>query len=199
MAVTRSKLKAWIDAYATPDAPDAQALADFLGIELAPESAIPVGQRRRSPEGVEVIKTDERMAYSWRKYRGRPGPAWFTDAEVAYWGVITDDPEVPEDVLDAAARWIAEEVCSWDEECDSGCLRTGDRLARILADAGLLVGAMPEAPKCNREHLPEGHVRIDMRGYSSASVREIAAGGAYMHGAPLAAAARAELARRGES
>ena len=38
--------------------PDAQTLADFLGIELAPEPATPVGQRRRSPSGVEVSDWD---------------------------------------------------------------------------------------------------------------------------------------------
>ena len=91
---TRTELQAWIDAYATPDAPDAQTLADFLGIELAePEPATHVGQRRRSPEGVEVIKTDDGTTDPWRKYRGRPGPTWFADAEVADWEVITDAPE----------------------------------------------------------------------------------------------------------
>ena len=145
MTATRSELQAWLDAYDTPDAPDAQTLADFLGIELAePEPEIPVGQRRRSPDGGEVVKTDAWPTTPWWKYRG-PVATWFTDNEVADWEVITD------------------------------------------------------APDCDREHLPDGHVRIDMRGYSSTSVREIAAGGAYMHGAPLAVAARAELARRGES
>ena len=91
---TLAELTAWIAAYATPDAPDEQTLADFLGIELAePEPAAPVGQRRRSPDGVEVIKTDDEIAYRWRKYRGRPGPAWFVDDEVADWEVVTDAPE----------------------------------------------------------------------------------------------------------
>ena len=143
---TLAELTAWIDAYATPDAPDAQTLADFLGIELAPEPApaAPVGQRRRSPGGVEVVKTDGVSALCWQRYAG-VGKAWFSYDAIADWEVITDSPD------------------------------------------------------CDREHLPDGHVRIDMRGYSSTSVREIAAGGAYMHGAPLAVAARAELARRGES
>ena len=127
MTVTPSELQAWIAAYATPDAPDAQTLADFLGIELAePEPETPVGQRRRSPDGVEVVRTDDGMAYPWRKYRGRPGPAWFIDAEVADWEVITD------------------------------------------------------APKCNREHLPEGCVPINPNGWTSDELR-------------------GELARRGES
>ena len=43
MTATRSELQAWLDAYDTPDAPDAQTLADFLGIELAPEPATPCG------------------------------------------------------------------------------------------------------------------------------------------------------------
>ena len=80
----------------------------------------------------------------WRKYRGL-GAAWFTDAEVAGWEVITDAPEVPEDVLNAAAQLIAADVCPCDDECDSGCIGTGDRLARILANAGLLVGTTPTA------------------------------------------------------
>ena len=94
MTATRSELQAWLDAYDTPDAPDAQTLADFLGIELAPEPATPVGQRRRSPSGAEVIKTTSGSTNPWRKYLSRnPGPAWFTDGEVADWEVITDAPE----------------------------------------------------------------------------------------------------------
>ena len=91
MTATRSELQAWLDADDTPDGPDAQTIADFLGIELAPEPVTPVGQRRRSPSGVEVIMTDDMVAL-WQNYRG-PGPAWFTDAEVADWEVITDAPE----------------------------------------------------------------------------------------------------------
>ena len=142
---TRAELAAWLDRWNEDGAaPSAETVAEFLGIELAPEPTLPVGQRRRSPGGTEVIKTDDGTTDPWRRYRG-PCPAWRSDVEVADWEVITD------------------------------------------------------APDCDREHLPDGHVRIDMRGYSSTSVREIAAGGAYMHGAPLAVAARAELARRGES
>ena len=92
MTATRSELQAWLDAYDTPDAPDAQTLADFLGIELAPEPATPVGQRRRSPSGAEVVKTDDGLTDLWRKYRG-PGPTWFTDDKVAGWEVLTDAPE----------------------------------------------------------------------------------------------------------
>ena len=144
MTATRSELQAWLDTWnENHAAPSADSVADFLGIELAdPEP--PVGQRRRSPGGDEVVKTDDGTTAPWRRYRGTCS-AWRSDTEVADWEVITD------------------------------------------------------APDCDREYLPDGHVRIDMRGYSSTSVREIAAGGAYMHGAPLAVAARAELARRGES
>lgn len=150
-AMTRTELQAWIEEWW--DAPDAQALADFLGIELATEPA-PVGQRRRSPHGVEVIKTDD-GPNSWRRYRGKAYLSWFIDAEVTDWEIITDAPEVPEDVLNAAAQLIAADMCPCDDECDSGCIGTGDRLARILADAGLLVGT-----KCDREHLPSHSVRI---------------------------------------
>ena len=144
MTATRSELQAWLDAYDTPDAPDAQTLADFLGIELAPEPATPVGQRRRSPSGAEVVKTDD-DSLAWRKYRGSSPDVWFDDfddAEVADWEVITD------------------------------------------------------APECDREHLPDGHVPITFNGWSDddlrVSARVVGSGG-------LGASIRAELARRGEA
>ena len=93
MTATRSELQAWLDADDTPDGPDAQTIADFLGIELAPEPATPVGQRRRSPSGAEVIKTTSGSTNPWRKYRGSSPDVWFDDAEVADWEVITDAPE----------------------------------------------------------------------------------------------------------
>ena len=92
MTATRSELQAWLDADDTPDGPDAQTIADFLGIELAPEPATPVGQRRRSPSGVEVVKTDDNLL-AWRKYWGSSSDVWFDDDEVADWEVITDAPE----------------------------------------------------------------------------------------------------------
>ena len=91
---TFAELQAWLDRWnENGAAPSANSVVDFLGIELAPEPTLPVGQRRRSPGGVEVIKTDDEMAYPWRKYRSNPcrvnpGPAWFTDAEVSDWDVI---------------------------------------------------------------------------------------------------------------
>ena len=107
MTVTRSELQAWLDTWnENHAAPSANSVVDFLGIELAePEPETPVGQRRRSPEGVEVIKTDD-GTNSWRRYRGEACLSWFTGAQVADWEVITD------------------------------------------------------APDCDREHLPEGHVPI---------------------------------------
>ena len=192
---TRTELQAWIDAYATPDAPDAQTLADFLGIELAePEPEPPVGQRRRAPSGVEVIKTDDGTTDPWRRYQGKSRLSWFADDEVADWEVITDAPEVPEDVLNAAAQWIAADVCPCDDECDSGCIGTGDRLARILADAGLLVGTTPDAPECDREHLPEGCVPINL-----SEATDLTLDGWVRLGDLMCDAARAELARRDES
>ena len=114
MTATRSELQAWLDAYDTPDGPDAQTLADFLGIELAPEPATPVGQRLRSPSGVEV----------------------------ADWEVITD------------------------------------------------------APECDREHLPEGCVPINLSGLADddlkVAARVVGSGG-------FGAAIRAELTNRGAS
>ena len=80
---TRAELAAWLDRWnENGAAPSAETVADFLGIELAPEPTLPVGQRRRSPGGVEVVKTDDGTTDPWRRYRG-PGPAWFTDDEVA--------------------------------------------------------------------------------------------------------------------
>ena len=141
MTATRSELQAWLDAYDTPDAPDAQTLADFLGIELAPEPVTPVGQRRRSPSGVEVVKTDD-DSLAWRKYRGSISDFWFDDDEVADWEVITD------------------------------------------------------APECDREHLPEGHVPITFNGWSDndlkVSARVVGSG-------VLGASIRAELTNRGAS
>ena len=91
---TLAELTAWLEEWW--DEPDAQTLADFLGIELAePKPAIPVGQRRRSPEGVEVIKTDEGTTTCWWKYKryAGVGKSWFSDDAVAGWEVITDEPE----------------------------------------------------------------------------------------------------------
>ena len=206
---TRAELAAWLDRWnENGAAPSAETVADFLGIELAPEPTLPVGQRRRSPGGVEVVKTDDGTTDPWRRYRGSvpawftddevadPGPAWFTDAEVADWEVITDAPGVPEDVINAAAQWIAADVCPCGDECDSGCIGTGDRLARILADAGLLAGTTPEAPKCDREHLPEGHVPITFNGWSDDDLRVSAR---VVGSGALGASIRAELANRGAS
>ena len=197
MTVTRSELQAWLDTWnENHAAPSADSVVDFLGIELAPEPTPPVGQRRRSPGGVEVVKTDDGTTSPWCRYRGRPGRAWFVDAEVAGWEVITDAPEVPEDVLNAAAQRISADVCPCGGEWDSGCIGTGDRLARILADAGLLVGTTPEAPECDREHLPDGHVPITFNGWSDDDLRVSAR---VIGSGAIGASLRAELARRGES
>ena len=91
---TFAELQAWLDTWnANGAAPSANSVVNFLGIELAPEPTLPVGQQRRSPGGVEVVKTDDGTTYPWRKYRSNPcrvnpGPSWFTDAEVADWDVI---------------------------------------------------------------------------------------------------------------
>ena len=193
---TFAELQAWLDRWnENGAAPSAETVVDFLGIELAPEPTFPVGQRRRSPGGVEVIKTDD-GTNSWRRYRGKACLSWFTGAEVAGWEVITDAPEVPEDVLNAAAQCIAADVCPCDGECDSSCIGTGDRLARILADAGLLVGALPEAPECDREHLPEGHVPITFNGWSDNDLKVAAR---VVGSGVLGASIRAELTNRGAS
>ena len=137
---TLAELTAWLGWHDSGATPDAQALADFLGIELA-EPVTPVGQRRRSPSGAEVVKTDDELTDLWRKYRG-PGPTWFTDDKVAGWEVLTD------------------------------------------------------APECDREHLPDGHVPVAFNGWSDDDLRVAAR---VVGSGALGASIRAELARRGEA
>ena len=165
---TRAELAAWLDRWnENGAAPSAETVADFLGIELAPEPTLPVGQRRRSPGGVEVVKTDDGTTDPWRRYRG-PGPAWFTDDGVADPGPawFTDD-----EVADPGPAWFTDaEVADWE----------------VITDA----------PECDREHLPEGHVPITFNGWSDddlkLSARVVGSGG-------LGAAIRAELTNRGAS
>ena len=151
---TRAELAAWLDRWnENGAAPSADSVVDFLGIELAPDPEPPVGQRRRSPGGVEVVKTDDGMTDPWRRYRG-PGPAWRSDVEVA----------------DPGPAWFTDnEVADWE----------------VITDA----------PDCDREHLPEGHVPITFNGWSDddlkAAARVVGSGG-------LGAAIRAELTNRGE-
>ncbi len=190
MTATRSELQAWIDAYTTPDAPDAQTLADFLGIELAPEPApaAPVGQRRRSPEGVEVIRTfDGTHEQLWRVYRAEElCDLWRSDVEVADWEIVTDAPEVPENIIAAVTCLIAE----------TGESLQGSRgIARRMADAGLLVGTTPEAPKCDLEHLPSHSVRICLATISDDFLADLARGAGSPIG-PVADAACRERDRR---
>ena len=184
---TRAELAAWLDRWnENGAAPSAETVVDFLGIELAPEPMFPVGQRRRSPEGVEVIKTDGVSALCWQRYAG-VGKTWFSDDAIADWQIVTDAPDVPEDIIAAVTCLITE----------TGESLQGSRgIARRMADAGLLVGTTPEAPKCDREHLPEGHVPITFNGWSDddlrVAARVVGSGG-------LGASIRAELARRGEA
>ena len=140
MTLTRSELQAWLDADDTPDGPDAQTIADFLGIELAPEPVTPVGQRRRSPSGAEVIKTTSGSTNPWRKYLSRnPGPGWFTDAEVADWEVITDAPECDREHLPSDSVQI--------------CLATipDEFIANLARGAGSPIGPVADAAHRERE------------------------------------------------
>ena len=134
---TLAELTAWLGWHDSGATPDAQALADFLGIELAPEPATPVGQRRRSPSGAEVVKTDD-MVDLWRNYRG-PGPAWFTDAEVADWEVITDAPECDREHLPSHSVRI--------------CLATisDEFIADLARGAGSPIGPVADAAHRERE------------------------------------------------
>ena len=134
---TLAELTAWLGWHDSGATPDAQALADFLGIELA-EPEPPVGQRRRSTSGVEVIMTDD-MVDPWRNYRG-PGPGWFTDAEVADWEVLTDAPEcdrehLPEGYVSVDFRAISSASLAWFVNVPSGraLLQIGDAARAELA------------------------------------------------------------------
>ena len=143
---TLAELTAWLSWDHSGAKPDAQTLANFLGIELAPEPTLPVGQRRRSPDGVEVIKTDD-GTNSWRRYRGNACLSWFTGAEVAGWEVITDAPEVPENIIEAVILTLAAD----DHEQRERGFTNYRTHAEALARAGLLAGTMPVADAAHRE------------------------------------------------
>ena len=144
---TFAELQAWLDHWdENRAAPDAKTLTDFLGIELAPEPTLPVGQRRRSPDGVEVIKTDD-GPNSWRRYRGKAYLSWFTGAQVADWEVITDAPEVPENIIEAVILTLRAD----DHEQRERGFTNYRTSAKALARAGLLVGTMPVADAAHRE------------------------------------------------
>ena len=139
MTVTRSELQAWLDTWnENHAAPSADSVVDFLGIELAPEPTPPVGQRRRSPGGVEVIKTDD-GTNSWRRYRGKACLSWFTDAEVADWEVITDAPECDREHLPSHSVRI--------------CLATisDEFIADLARGAGSPIGPVADAAHRERE------------------------------------------------
>ena len=143
---TLAELTAWLGWHDSGATPDAQALADFLGIELA-EPEPPVGQRRRSPSGVEVIKTDDDSlviktdddSLAWRKYRGSSPDVWFTDDEVADWEVITDAPECDREHLPSHSVRI--------------CLATisDEFIADLARGAGSPIGPVADAAHRERE------------------------------------------------
>lgn len=188
---TRAELAAWLDRWnENGAAPSAETVADFLGIELAPEPTLPVGQRRRSPGGVEVIKTDD-GTNSWRRYRGKACLSWFTGAEVAGWEVITDAPEVPENIIEAVILTLAAD----DHEQRERGFTNYRTNAEALARAGLLAGTLPEAPVCDREHLPSHSVRICLATLSDDTIADLAEG-AGNPSAPVADAAHRERERR---
>ena len=123
MTLTRSELQAWLDAY---NGPDAQTIADFLGVELAPEPATPVGQRRRSPSGVEVIK-------------GLSPHIWYLDADVADWEVIPDGTKCDREHLPSHSVRI--------------CLATvsDEFIADLARGAGSPIGPVADAAHRERE------------------------------------------------
>lgn len=182
---TLAELTAWLSRDDSGAKPDAQALADFLGIELA-EPKPPVGQRRRSPDGCEVVKTSNGAWFTYQRIDAPEGSYWRSPSEVIDWEVITDAPEVPEDIIAAVTCLITE----------TGESLQGSRgIARRMADAGLLVGTTPEAPKCEREHLPSHSVRICLATLSDDFLADLARGAGSPSG-PVADAAHRERERR---
>ena len=132
---TFAELQAWLDRWnENGAAPSANSVVDFLGIELAPEPTLPVGQRRRSPGGAEFVKTDD-DPLAWRKYRGFSPDVWFDDDEVADWEVITDAPECDREHLPSHSVRI--------------CLATisDDTIADLAEGAG-----NPSAPVADAAH-----------------------------------------------
>lgn len=81
--------------------------------------------------------TDD-MVDPWRNYRG-PGPAWFTDAEVADWEVITDAPECDREHLPSHSVRI--------------CLATisDEFIADLARGAGSPIGPVADAAHRERE------------------------------------------------
>lgn len=140
---TFAELQAWLDHWDENRAvPDAKTLTDFLGIELAPEPPLPVGQRRRSPDGAEVIKTDDDDSLDWRKYRRGSSLSpdfWFGDDEVADWEVITDAPECDREHLPSHSVRI--------------CLATipDEFIADLARGAGSPIGPVADAAHRERE------------------------------------------------
>ena len=192
MTVTRSELQAWLDTWnENHAAPSADSVVDFLGIELAePEPETPVGQRRRSPDGVEVVKTDGVSALCWQRYAG-VGKAWFSYDAIADWQIVTDAPEVPENIIEAVILTLRAD----DHEQRERGFTNYRTNAKALARAGLLAGTLPEAPVCEREHLPSHSVRICLATLSDDTIADLAEG-AGSPSAPVADAAHRERERR---
>ena len=171
--------------------PSANSVVDFLGIELAePEPETPVGQRRRSPDGVEVVKTDGVSALCWQRYAG-VGKAWFSYDAIADWQIVTDAPEVPENIIEAVILTLRAD----DHEQRERGFTNYRTNAKALARAGLLAGTLPEAPVCEREHLPSHSVRICLATISDDTIADLAEG-AGNPSAPVADAAHRERERR---
>ena len=145
---TRAELAAWLDRWnENGAAPSAETVVDFLGIELAePEPETPVGQRRRSPDGVEVVKTDGVSALCWQRYAG-VGKAWFSYDAIADWQIVTDAPEVPENIIEAVILTLRAD----DHEQRERGFTNYRTHAEALARAGLLAGTMPVADAAHRE------------------------------------------------
>lgn len=64
-----------------------------------PATPCPVGQRRRSPDGMKAIRTGEvGQKHKWFIYENRAAYGWMSDDDVADWEVIYGDPEQPNEV-----------------------------------------------------------------------------------------------------
>ena len=133
-------------------------VADGWTITPPPEPEAPVGQRRRAPDGAEVILTDDDDTAPWVAYRSRAEfvtGSWLTHDAVAGWEVITDHAATPDEVRDRVLDILHD---------------AGGPMGRMSAldKAGLLAGTTPA--ECEREHLPDGHVPINLSSWERSEV-----------------------------
>ena len=98
---------------------------------------------------------------------------------------------MPENIIEAVILTLAAD----DHEQRERGFTNYRTNAEALARAGLLAGTLPEAPVCEREHLPSHSVRICLATISDDTIADLAEG-AGNPSAPVADAAHRERERR---